>query len=475
MAADKKRIGRQTPTKSYVLEYQRSKYQEAISYYEKSGQSVLEWQRSLLRDIMAINTEHEWTHMTIGYSVPRRNGKTEAVYMRELWGLFKGEHIIHTAHRTSTSHSSWEKVKRLLEKSGLVEGTDFRSIKAKGSESLEIFETEGVIHYRTRTGSGGLGEGFDLLVVDEAQEYTGDQQSALRYTISSSMNPQIIMCGTPPTAVSKGTIFPKYRETCLSGNPEDSMWAEWSIEKMAEDRSDLDLWYETNPSLGLIINERSVRGELSDTEETDFNIQRLGLWIQYNQSSAICAADWDALTIDRDNMPAFKGRLFAGIKYGKDNKNVALSIAVKTTDQRIYIESLDCREIAKGNPWLIDFLLNADVEKIVIDGANGQSLLTEEMKDSGIKKKPILPKVAEIIEANSAFTQGIASKSICHSGQPSLRQVATNCDKRSIGTNGGFGYKSQIDEFDIALLDSAILAYWACATTKETRKQRICY
>lgn len=43
MAADKKRIGRQTPTKSYVLEYQRSKYQEAISYYEKSGQSVLEW------------------------------------------------------------------------------------------------------------------------------------------------------------------------------------------------------------------------------------------------------------------------------------------------------------------------------------------------------------------------------------------------------------------------------------------------
>lgn len=54
-------------------------------------------------------------------------------------------------------------------------------------------------------------------------------------------------------------------------------------------------------------------------------------------------------------MPAFKGRLFAGIKYGKDNKNVALSIAVKTTDQRIYIESLDCREIAKGNPWLIDF------------------------------------------------------------------------------------------------------------------------
>lgn len=469
------RIGRQTPTKSFVLEYQRSKYQEAIEYYEKSGQTVLEWQRLLLRDIMAINTEHEWTHMTIGYSVPRRNGKTEAVYMRELWGLFQGEHIIHTAHRTSTSHSSWEKLKRLLEKSGLVEGKDFRSIKAKGSESLELYDTEGVIHYRTRTGSGGLGEGFDLLVVDEAQEYTSDQQSALRYTISSSMNPQIIMCGTPPTAVSKGTIFPKYRETCLNKNPEDSMWAEWSIDQMADDRSNTDLWYETNPSLGQIINERSVRGELSDTEETDFNIQRLGLWIQYNQSSAITAADWDSLQVDKHNLPTFKGRLFAGIKYGKDNRNVSLSIAVKTTDGQIYVESLDCREISKGNAWLIDFILNADIEKFVVDGANGQSLLADEAKDAGVKKKPILPKVTEIIEANSAFTQGISSGSVRHSNQPSLRQVVTNCDRRSIGTNGGFGYKSQSADYDISLLDSVILAYWACTTTKEVRKQRISY
>ncbi|NLY87361.1 MAG: hypothetical protein GX083_02280 [Clostridiales bacterium] len=35
------------------------------------------------------------------------------------------------------------------------------------------------LEFRTRSSKGGLGEGFDLLVIDEAQEYTDDQESAI--------------------------------------------------------------------------------------------------------------------------------------------------------------------------------------------------------------------------------------------------------------------------------------------------------
>lgn len=42
---------------------------------------------------------------------------------------------------------------------------------------------------------------------------------------------------------------------------------------------------------------------------------------------------------------------------------------------------------------------SADIAKVVIDGASGQELLAQEMKDQGLKK-PELPKVAEIITAN---------------------------------------------------------------------------
>ncbi len=73
MAAENKRIGRQTPTKSFVLPYERSLSAGAVEIYERTGRKVLEWQKKLLQDIMAVNPDGQWTHMTVGYSVPRRN------------------------------------------------------------------------------------------------------------------------------------------------------------------------------------------------------------------------------------------------------------------------------------------------------------------------------------------------------------------------------------------------------------------
>ena len=44
-----------------------------------------------------------WVHQKFGYAIPRRNGKTEIVYMMEIWALEKGLNVLHTAHRISTS------------------------------------------------------------------------------------------------------------------------------------------------------------------------------------------------------------------------------------------------------------------------------------------------------------------------------------------------------------------------------------
>ena len=117
---------------------------------------------------------------------------------------------------------------------------------------------------------------------------------------------------------------------------------------------------------------------------------------------------------------------------------------------------------------------NADIQQVVIDGANGQNILAESMKQAGLKK-PVLPTVKEIILANAMFEQALFQQTIKHKSQPSLFQVVTNCDKRNIGTSGGFGYRSQVEENDIALMDSMILAHWACAEAKEVKKQRIRY
>ncbi|CEF50665.1 DEAD/DEAH box helicase family protein [Lactococcus petauri] len=464
------RFGNQYPTQSVILPYTETKYLEAIELYTKTKRKCYEWQHNILKDIMAVDENGLWAHQKFGYSIPRRNGKTEIVYMLELWALENGLSTLHTAHRISTSHSSYEKLKKYLEDSGYVEGEDFNSIKAKGQERLELYETGGVIQFRTRTSSGGLGEGFDFLVIDEAQEYTTEQESALKYTVTDSANPMTIMCGTPPTPVSSGTVFTHYRDNTLAGKSRYSGWAEWSVEDI-KDIHDIEAWYHSNPSMGYHLNERKIEAELGE-DKLDHNVQRLGYWPKYNQKSAISEREWKALKVNR--LPVLKGKLFVGIKYGNDGANVAMSIAVKTLSGKIFIEAIDCQSIRNGNQWIINFLKKANVEKVVIDGQSGQGILAAEMKDFKLKA-PILPTVKEIINANSRWEQGIFQKSFCHADQPSLTASATNSEKRNIGSSGGFGYKSQFDDMDICLMDSALLAHWACSNNKAKKKQQIRY
>lgn len=477
------RKGRQIPTKSVVLPYTETYGQEAVDLYNSSGRTALEWQEIQMYDLLAVNEDGLWVHTKYGNAVPRRNGKNEIVVMRELYGLEHGERILHTAHRTTTSASAARRLASILDAAGYVEvirakkdetyDKHYTFTKQMGLEKITLLRNGGgTCDFRTRSSKGGLGEGFDLLVIDEAQEYTDDQESALKYVVSDSPNPQTLLTGTPPTPVSSGTVFLHLRNNALHGETVNTGWAEWSVDKMTDPR-DREAWYETNPSLGAHLTERKIADEIGE-DDVDFNIQRLGLWLKYNQKSAISKTEWEELKCPQ--LPKLSGKLYVGIKYGHDGDCVAMSIAVKTVDGRIFVETIDCRPVRAGNGWIIDFLCRADVEAIVVDGANGQELLAEAMKRAKLKK-PVMPTVKEFIVANSAFAQGLYEKQICHMGQPSLVQAISNCEKRPIGSNGGFGYKSLIEDVKIELMDSVILAYWKCSEskTKIKRTQKISY
>lgn len=475
------KIGSQDPSFTNV-EYTETKGQEAIDLYKSTTQALLEWQEKQIKNIMAVNPDGLWTFMVYGLCVSRRNGKGEILAAREFDGLVNlGEKICHTAHRTTTSHDAFNRLYTLLKKAGYEEHSrkqkvmpehSFFASKQYGLEHIEI-SGGGVIDFRTRTNNGGLGEGFDLLIIDEAQEYTSKQESALIYTVSASKNPQTIMVGTPPTVISGGDVFVRMRNSIIEKKAPDTGWAEWSIPEMARDVSDVELWYKYNPSLGTILSERNIRSELAG-DALDFNIQRLGLWVSYNQKSAYTAEEWAALKVK--SKPKLEDQLFIGIKYGRDGANAAMSIAAKTLDGKIFVETIDCVSVRSGNNWMFDYFKNPKVQKIVVDGAGGQQMLVDQMKAAGIKHKPVLPTVREVVLANAMFEQDFYAGKIAHNGQESLAQVVANCEKRPIGKNGGFGYRSLVETYDIAIMDSVIFAYWLCATTKETKHtQNISY
>lgn len=461
------RVGRQSPTVSVVLPYHDTRGAEAIELYNKSEKDALEWQEALTYDIMAVDDDGLWVHQKFGYSVPRRNGKSEMALARCIWGLKHGERILYTAHRASTAHSIWERLSRLCAKCDISIDSSFRAF---GKEHLYTAD-DGVIEFRTRTSTGGLGEGYDLLIIDEAQEYTPEQETALKYVVTDSANPQTIMFGTPPTAISAGTVFPNYRKHVLQSESYASGWAEWSVPEMSK-ADDVDLWYETNPSLGTVLKERTIRSEIGE-DNTDFNIQRLGLWIKYNQRSAISRNEWDELQVD--HLPKLKGQLFAGVKFGVDGRNAALAIAARTEDDKIFCEAVGCKPLRMGVTWILNFLSNADIRKTVVDGKSGTGLLLDGAKEARIKNIDAAT-VQEVIKANAVFDMAMEQGTFQHMHQSAVTQVATNCERRKIGANGGLGYQSSLDGADIALLDSMILAHWACSETKaEKKKQHISY
>lgn len=474
------RIGSQFPSQSIVLEYSQSKGSEAVSLYEESGRTAQDWQRLMIENIMGVNADGLWTHQKFGYEVPRQNGKGEILAMRELWGIVNGERICHTAHKTSTSHSAFMRLTKILTDAGYVETgrkkkgridpeKSFKSTKQYGLEQI-LMSNGGSIVFRTRTEAGGIGESFDLLVIDEAQEYTASQQGALMYTISASSNPQTIFCGTPPTMTSKGDVFVALRNNVLAGKAIDTGWAEWSVYERPKDILSVDLWYASNPSLGTILRERTIRNE-DVSNVLDFTIQRLGYWFRYELKSEISEADWNALK----GNSALKGKLYAGVKFGADGANVALSVAVKTTDGKVFVETYDCRKQSDGFAWIVDFLKRAKIASIVIDGKGKSTLLESAIRDECKKTNVIIPTSADAVTACAGFRQAIDDGTIQHAEQPSVTQAISNCEKRMIGTNGAFMFRSIKEGVEVAIVESLALAHWVCASSKEKRIQKIGY
>ena len=101
--------------------------------------------------------------------------------------------------------------------------------------------------------------------------------------------------------------------------------------------------------------------------------------LRLHLKSAISRAEWDELQCKA--LPALRSRIFVGVKYSKTD-TVAVSIAIRCEDNRIFVESIDCRPLRAGTDWIVSFLLGIDCKAVAVDGASGQDLLAEAMKDA---------------------------------------------------------------------------------------------
>ena len=397
---------------------------------------------------------------------------------REDWGIrYRNERILHTAQEYQTSRVAFD---RLREKFGNCK----HDINAKYPELNRLVDRYttsagqmildlkdgGHIEFRTRGNSGDMGRGgtFDVIVIDEAQSYTDEQDAALSPLNSAapSGSPQTIMMGTvpDPRKPHKGEVFMRLHDMSHA-DPYVGMCAhEWGTDEVG-DVTDEDRWYETNPSLGMNLLISGLRKDSKSMSAETFAREHLGWW--GGVVSAVKPIDralWNACCISDADAESLQGSPVYSVKFDKDGQVGSIAVCLVPHENRVrpHVEYIDSWPLNRGIGRFLEWFLDASQHAmaIVLDGRSDAMTLYGKLVAAGVDDEVlILPKSYEVADACSGFVDAVRSRELTHINQEQTSDALHKCTKRKIGNAGGYGFDSE-EPVDTTIAECMALAHW---------------
>lgn len=474
------RRGRQTPTFEVIGKWTYSDGQRAVKLFANYGVSFLPCQEHELDVFMARDKEGRFSSKTVSLAKPRQNGKSFSARYYATWmAAVEGKKVLYSAHHGKTVRKMFKFLCGIFE-----DNQDFKAMlipggrgiyKAAGSEGIYL-TNGGMIEFSTRTNSGGRGETYDVIIIDEAQELTDEQLEALKPTTlaSESGDPQMIYLGTPPNEKCPGTVFRDLHDRAHAGTNGGAWWMEWAAKEVG-DPHDVNLWYECCPALGYRIRE-DVLADAADTTSLDgFFREYLGWWNKrIGSNAAIDENDWFAC---ETGDPPTEGVVSCAVKFTPDGKLGVLAVCRKPEKGLPHVEIVASRSTYHGVKWFADFIEQRKdkLAEATIDGQAKADALKQKLEDREVSKRVYKrAKTADVIAACSMFEDAVSEHQVTHYGQPALDDSAMKCTRRKIGNSGGWGF-GEADGAEPAVVEAAALAYWTAMTTKRkpNRKLRV--
>ena len=455
------------------------------------GDKLDEWQQSVIDCWLGKSKAGKYTATAAGLAMPRQNGKNTCLEAREFFGLvINGEKILHTAHQVKTEKESFRRLVAMFTDDRHPDAEELVStIRYTNGEEAIVLTNGGEIRYSARSRQAARGfAGVSLVVYDEAQELTDEQVEALMPTLAASATGtrQVIYTGTPPYPTCPGVVFRRFRKACLEDPGRFDAWHEWSVEAGSIDEIDVtdrNLWYMTNPALGIHLSEDFTENEQRMLSRDGFARERLGWWspvITEQTDNAIDSEAWEKCK-SLDKKP--EGKTAYGIKFTPDGAEVVLCGAVCSEDQPARIEMIERKPTSHGIRWLADWLNEryGTASCVVIDGRNGVDILCERICDTWKAKGSVIrPTARDVIASATQLITEINERTVTWYGAPlsqgaevlaqeDLNDSATSSVKRPI--SGGFGFGGD----NPAPVEAAALALWGCRTSKRNpnKKMRI--
>ncbi|WP_346134420.1 terminase [Streptomyces carpaticus] len=439
------------------------------------------WQRYVLDHGLGERADGRCAAMTVSVWVPRQNGKGAIISALELGWLFltKEPLILHSAHEFKTSQEAFLRLRELIEETPDLARRVNRVREANGEQGIELTKAAGGGRLRFVARSRGSGRGFSgrKNIMDEAQEITTAQNAAMMPTLSAQPDPQAWHFGTPPTDPAAWCYG--LREDGEAGAPRLAHF-DWGLDldptepaDIRTGRTDRELWYAANPSLGIRISEEYVEGEAKPSGLGDaFLAERLGVWLpRATEGPGVLDLDqWAALA---DEESRRSGPVAIALDITPSRSHAAISVYGLREDGLGHAEVIEHRP---GTDWVVERLVQlAERHRPVGIGLDPKgpagSLVTDlqkrglvppENEDAPRLGQLAIPTAQDVAAGCGQLADAVAQGTLRHIGQDVLETAIRGARTRPLGDAWAWGRR--LSTVDISPLVSLTLARWVWET-----------
>ena len=432
-----------------------------------------EWQKQLLRHLLAVDADGNLVHKVALIGMPRKNGKSA------LLGGITLEHLIFgvSGGEAYSCAAEKEQAKIIFDTVKQMIGLDdeLKELLIPLKDVITNPKTNSV--YRALSAEAYTKEGLNptFTAFDELHaQPSRDLWDVMGLAQGSRVEPMlcaVTTAGVKTDSSGKDSICYQqyqYGMKLASGEIEDPSYffAWWGADETDDFRSE-ETWRKANPGYDDIISATDFRSVIKRTTEAEFKTKRLNIWTS-TATAWLPDGSWSA--IELPNREPIQGeQTFLCFDGAFSNDSTAL-LAWKMGGEQPHLSVIDIWErpddadqswhvpVAEVEAKIIETCRNGllNVKEIVFDPARWQRTFMV-LDEDGLPVVAYPNSATNMVPATAKFYEGVMNKSFTHDGDPRLARHVANCVTKQSSRGAMVAKASSRQKVDAAV--AAIFGY----------------